>query len=205
MADASERSPELIPSRQGRAVRLEAQSLIEVINTFGSQVLDTWAFAVADPAEHMSMEHTRSVNSRWSVGQGTVFVSNRRRPMLSLVEDTSPGVHDISLPACNPEIYSELGCTGWHASCEENLHAALAEAGLAVPFTPGPLNLFMNVPLLPSGALDRQPPSSRPGNRVVLRAEMPLWLVFSACPQDMTPINGALRTPTDAHFRVVHP
>ena len=181
MAVASDRSPELIPSRQGRAVRLDAPSLIEVVNTFGSQVVDTWAFAVTDPTEHMSMAHTRSVNSRWRVGQGTVFVSNRRRPMLSLVEDMSPGVHDILLPACSPEIYRELGCTGWHASCEENLHAALARADLAVSFTPAPLNLFMNVPLLSSGALDRQPPSSRPGDRVVLRAEMTLWLVFSAC------------------------
>jgi uncharacterized protein YcgI (DUF1989 family) len=203
MEVACNHSPELIPSRQGRAVRLEAQSLIEVVNTFGSQVVDTWAFAATNRTEHMSMEHTRSVNSRWRVGQGTVFVSNRRRPMLSLVEDTSPGVHDILLPACSPEIYRELGCTGWHASCEENLHAALAEVGLTVPFMPGPLNLFMNVPLLPSGVLDRQPPTSRPGDRVVLRAEMALWLVFSACPQDMTPINGALRTPTDAHYHLV--
>jgi uncharacterized protein YcgI (DUF1989 family) len=37
----------------------------------------------------------------------------------------------------------------------------------------------------------------------VLRAEMTLWLVFSACPQDITPINGALRAPTDAHYRRV--
>lgn len=203
MAVASEHSLERIPSRQGRAIRLEPQSVIEVVNTFGSQVLDTWAFAVADPTEHMSMEHTRSVNSRWRVGQGTVFVSNRRRPMLSLVEDTSAGVHDALLPACSPEIYRELGCAGWHASCEENLHAALAEVGLAVPFMPGPLNLFMNVPLLASGALDRQPPKSCPGDRVALRAEMALWLVFSACPQDVTPINGVLRTPTDAHYRLV--
>ena len=194
---------ERIPARQGRAVRLQAQTLIEVVNTHGSQVLDTWAFAASDPAEHLSMEHTRSVNSRWRVGPGMVFVSNRRRPMLFLAEDTSPGIHDTLLPACSPEIYRELGCTGWHASCEENLRAALRAAGLSVPFTPGPLNLFMNVPIEEAaGTLDRRPPTSRPGDRIVLRAEMELWVVFSACPQDVTPINGALRTPTDAHYRL---
>lgn len=203
MALASESLLERIPARQGRAVRLAPQSLIEVVNTHGSQVLDTWAFAAADPAEHMSMEHTRSVNSRWSVGPGMMFVSSRRRPMLTLVEDTSPGVHDTLLPACSPEIYHELGCTGWHASCEENLHTSLREAGLAVPFTPAPLNLFMNAPISSLGTLDRLPPTSRAGDHVVLRAEMELWLVFSACPQDVTPINGALRTPTDAHYRLV--
>lgn len=194
---------ERIPARQGRVVRLGTQSLIEVVNTHGSQVLDTWAFAASDPTEYLSMEHTRSVNSRWRVGRGMVLVSNRRRPMLTLVEDTSPGIHDTLLPACSPEIYRELGCTGWHASCEENLHAALHEVGLSIPFTPGPLNLFMNVPVEETmGTLDRQPPTSRPGDQVVLRAEMDLWVVFSACPQDVTPINGALRNPMDAHYRL---
>ena len=202
MAADTDSSLGRIPARQGRAIRLASRSRIEVINTHGSQVLDTWAFAVSDAAEHMSMEHTRSVNSRWSVGPGMVFVSSRRRPMLTMIEDTSPGVHDTLLCACSPEIYRELGCTGWHASCEVNLHTALRSVGLVAPFTPGPLNLFMNVPISAAGALDRQSPVSRPGDRVVLRAEMDLWLVLSACPQDMTPINGALRTPTDAHFRL---
>jgi uncharacterized protein YcgI (DUF1989 family) len=194
---------ETIPARQGRAVRLEAGERIAVVNTHGSQVLDTWAFAAAGPAEYMSMEHTRSTNSRWTPTVGAVFVSTRRRPMLTLIEDTSPGIHDTLLCACSPEIYRELGCSGWHASCEENLHAALAAVGVVAPCTPGPLNLFMNVKIAPSGTLDRAPPVSRPGDRVVLRAEMPLWLVFSACPQDVTPINGAARTPTDAHFALL--
>jgi uncharacterized protein len=200
---ASEEALERIPAREGRAVRLTAGALIEVVNTHGTQVLDTWAFAASGPLEHLSMEHTRSVNSRWRVGVGSVLVSSRRRPMLTLVEDTSPGVHDTLLCACNPEIYRELGCEEGHASCEANLHEALAQVGLSVPFTPGPLNLFMNVPLTPDGTLDRLPPVSRPADRVVLRAAMDLWLVFSACPQDVTPINGALRTPMDAHYRVI--
>ena len=203
MVAAAENTLERIPAREGRAIRLAAGALIEVVNTHGTQVLDTWAFAASDPLEHLSMEHARSVNSCWRVRVGTVLVSSRRRPMLTLVEDTSPGVHDTLLCACSPEIYRELGCEGWHASCEENLHVALRAVGLSVPFTPGPLNLFMNVPLSADGTLDRLPPTSRPGDHVVLRAEMNLWLVFSVCPQDVTPINGTLRTPTDVHYRVV--
>jgi uncharacterized protein YcgI (DUF1989 family) len=189
-----------IPARQGHAVRLAPGDQVAIVNTHGTQVLDTWAFAVHEPAEYMSMEHTRSVNSRWSPTVGTVFVSTRRRKMLTLVADTSPGVHDTLLCACSPEIYRELGCTGWHASCEENLKTALRAVGIVPPCVPAPLNLFMNVPIQCSGTLDRAPPMSRPGDRVVLRAEMALWLVLSACPQDITPINGAQRTPTDAHI-----
>lgn len=192
-----------IPARQGHAVRLAPGDQVAIVNTHGTQVLDTWAFAVDQPAEYMSMDHTRSVNSRWSPTIGTVFVSTRRRKMLTLIADTSLGVHDTLLCACSPEIYRELGCTGWHASCEENLNTALEAVGIVPPCVPAPLNLFMNVPIQYSGTLDRAPPTSRPGDRVVLRAEMALWLVLSACPQDITPINGAQRTPTDAHIMML--
>jgi len=191
-----------IPARSGHAQRLEAGQRITVINTHGTQVLDTWAFSAEELSECMSMEHTRSVNSRWLVGPGMVFVSTQRRPMLTLLEDRSPGVHDMLLPACSPEIYRELGCDEGHASCQNNLHSALAAVGLSVPFTPAPLNLFMNVPVTVDGTLDRVPPTARPGDAVVLRAEMPLWIVFSACPQDVTPINGALRQPVEAHYQL---
>jgi len=37
----------------------------------------------------------------------------------------------------------------------------------------------------------------------LMRAEMNLIVVFSACPQDILPINGELREPVEAHFEVV--
>jgi uncharacterized protein len=194
--------PILIPARHGRAALVRQGRSVRVVNTHGSQVLDTWAFSRADPAEHMSMEHTRSFNSRLFPAVGDVMVTDRRRPILRWLEDTSPGRHDTLLPACNRSIYEELGCREYHRNCADNLHEALAELGLSVPFTPSPLNLFMNIPIGPDGAVVRLPPASRPGDRVVLRAEMDLVIVFSACPQDITPINGPACTPTDAHFSI---
>jgi uncharacterized protein len=44
---------------------------------------------------------------------------------------------------------------------------------------------------------------SRPGDYVRLRAEMDCVIAFSACPQDMVPINGVACTPTEAHFEIV--
>ena len=35
-----------------------------------------------------------------------------------------------------------------------------------------------------------------------LRAEMDLVIAFSACPQDILPINGRAGKPTEAHFRI---
>ena len=36
-----------------------------------------------------------------------------------------------------------------------------------------------------------------------LKADMDCIVVFSACPQDMIPINGTEMTPTEAHFEIV--
>ena len=194
--------PGIVPAGHGRLVSLQAGECLAVINIFGTQVVDSWAFSRADPAECMSMAQSRSVNSRLFARPGQSFVSTRRRAMLRLVEDTSPGDHDTLLCACNSAIYRELGCTGYHRSCEDNLHEALATAGITLPFTPAPLNLFMNVGVGPGGTVLRRAPSSRPADRVVLQAAVDLHLVLSACPQDVTPINGDARTPRDVAFEV---
>lgn len=193
----------IVDAGYGRAFRLAAGDCVQVTNPRGTQAVDTWAFHFGSPLEFLSMEHTRSVNSTIFVHQGMRLVSDRRRVMLTLLEDTSPGVHDTLLPACNDAIYRELGCKPTHRSCAGNLHEALMEMGLAVPFTPAPLNLFMNVPIAADGVLDRLPPVARPGDYVVLRAETDLVMVFSACPQDVTPINGAERRPTEIAVRLL--
>ena len=45
-------------------------------------------------------------------------------------------------------------------------------------------------------------PCSTPGSYVRLRAEMDLVIAFSACPQDILPINGREGRPTEAHFAI---
>ena len=192
-----------IPACHGVAIELDVNAEVVVINTYGTQVLDTWAFSVADPDEHLSMEHTRSCLSRLSPSVGDSLITNRRQPVLTMLEDTSPGIHDTLLCACNQEIYRELGCDESHRNCESNLHEALSTVGIKVSRTPAPLNLFMNVPVAADGAIDRRPPQSRPGDRVRLRADMQVVIVFSACPQDITPINGAECIPRDAHYEVI--
>lgn len=195
-------SPEthLIPARHGTAVTLAKGQAIKVVNTHGTQVLDTWAFGRGDLREFMSMEHSRSFNSKIMLAVGDSYVSDWRRPMLTVAADTSPGIHDTLLCACNRHIYEEQGCREYHRNCSDNLHEALAEKGLKVGFTPGPLNLFMNIPVHPDRSISRLPPVSRAGDYVRLRAEMDLVVVFSACPQDLSPINGADKTPRDAHY-----
>jgi uncharacterized protein YcgI (DUF1989 family) len=193
----------LLPARSGKAVRLARGQALKLVNTHGQQVVDAWAFNEGDLGEFMSMEHLRQVLGRIIPRTGDPLATNHRRPILTLVEDTSPGVHDTLMAACDVWRYRNLGCEGYHDNCRDNLFAALAELGLTPPECPSPLNLWMNIPVGEGGAIEWLPPASRPGDHVVLRAELDCVVVMSACPQDMVPINGAAMTPTEAHFQLL--
>jgi uncharacterized protein len=192
-----------IPARRGKATRLAAGQSVKIINTYGQQVVDTWAFNVADMREFMSMEHTRIFISRIIPKIGDPLVTNHRRPILTLAEDISGGIHDTLVAACDRWRYEQLGCTTYHDNCTDNLAAGLRELGLEPPETPSPLNLFMNIPVIDGNTIDVLPPISTPGSYVTLRAEIDCIVAFSACPQDIVPINGADLKTTAAHFEVI--
>ncbi|KAL8942008.1 MAG: hypothetical protein Q9211_001582 [Gyalolechia sp. 1 TL-2023] len=202
----------VIEARKGKSIAMTKGESLKVINTHGKQVIDFFAFALDSnlkplPAETMnflSMQHTRSGNMRLTPTVGSQLFSNLRKPMFVIEEDTSPGVHDTLVPACDPERYRVLGVQGHHASCAENLHTALEESGypFARDFTPAPLNLWMNVPVQDGGALAFVEPVSREGDYIILKAEENCLVVCSACPQDMTPVNGYGQRPSDCHYEI---
>ena len=192
-----------VPARKGKAARLARGEGVRLVNTHGQQVVDTWAFGAADLGEFMSMAHSHAALSKLLPTTGDTLVSNRRRPMLTFLEDTSGGIHDTLIAACDRWRYELLGIAGHHDNCTDNLHAALAEIGLAATQTPAPLNLFMNIPVGGEGRVAWEPSLAPPGSHVLLRAEMDLVVVFSACPQDIVPINGADCVPKDVHFAVI--
>ncbi len=181
-----------VPAREGRAVRLPAGARLAVTNVHGTQVGDLWAFVDWDPHEALSMEHLRPALRRTTPRPGDALVTNRRRPLLTLLEDTSPGVHDTLVAACDVHRYRGLGHEGHHDNCVDNLRLALAALGLRPGEVPCPLNLWMNTPADARGEMRWLPPVARPGDRVVLRAEMDAVVVLSCCPMDLLPINGPL-------------
>jgi len=191
-----------IPARKGKAAFVAKGQIIRVINTHGQQVVDTWAFNRADLTEFMSMEHSRAGLLKIIPAPGDTMLSNHRRPIVTFVEDNSGGIHDTLMAACDRYRYEGLGVEGFHDSCTDNLAAALRALGLEPPETPSPLNLFMNIPVARGNALSFEPAIAPPGSHVSLRAEMDLVIAFSACPQDIIPINGLNLTPREAHFEI---
>ena len=191
-----------IPARRGKAARVSAGQRIRVVNTHGTQVVDAWAFNARDVTEWMSMEASRARFMKLAAAVGDAFVTNQRRAILTLVEDTSGCAHDTLMSPCARWRYGLLGVDGYHDNCRDNLHAALAELDVLVPATPPSLNLFMNIPWTADGRLAWGEPVSAPGSYALFRAEMDLIVAFSACPQDILPINGRTGRTTEAHFAI---
>jgi uncharacterized protein len=191
-----------VPARSGVAVKLPKGHGVKLINTRGSQVVDTWAFNAHDLAEHMSMEHTRVMLGKLNPRQGDQLFSSRRRPLLAMAEDTTRGVHDTLRAACDPVRYRLLGFER-HASCAENLVTALAALGLQANHLPCPLNMFENCPIGADGKLEVVPPPVKAGEYVVLEALIDAVVVFSACPMDVFPTNGPDRTPKPVAYQLL--
>ena len=189
-----------IPAGEGRALRLPAGGRFSITDLRGKQCCDLFAFNAHDLSEYASAEHTRVANGNLFPRVGQPFVTQRRRPILLFEEDHTPGKHDMLVAACNPSRYTQLGATGWHASCEENLLACLGAMGHRVD-VPQPINLFTNIPLGPGGELDWQPALTAPGDSVVFRTAMDVIVCASSCPQDIVPIND--RRVTDLEIEVL--
>ncbi len=183
-----------IPATEGRAVKVGAGHTFRIIDVEGKQVADLFAFNAADVGEYHSAMHTRAVVSGLFPKIGEAFVTNRRRPILTLVADDTPAVHDMLIAPCDPERYQGLGVEEWHASCRENLEVAMSELGHDGICTPASINLFMNIPVSEDGSLGWDPAVTAAGDSITLRAEMDAIVVVSACPQDIVPIND--RNPT---------
>ncbi len=189
-----------IPAREGRGVTVRAGERVRVIDPEGGQVADVFAFAVNDPSEYHSAEHTRVHVGRLFPLVGERFVTNRRRPILTLESDDSPGIHDMLFAACDPTRYQGLGVEGWHASCQENLLDAMRQLGLERVEVPQPINLFMNIPVGADAVLGVLPAQTRPGDSTTLRAEIDCYVVVSACPQDLVQINAGKPGPIDVEI-----
>ena len=193
------KSLQTIAARSGKAARLLADQTLEVINTHGTQIVDFWAFSNRDIREFMSMEHTRPVIHKLTPRPGDLLWTNRRRPILEVTRDTTPGVHDTTIAACCPVRYRQLGAKGHHASCQENLHLALKALRRRTDEVPCPFNLFQNTQYHPKRGLEFKPCVTKPGQSIRFKAHMDCIVVFSACPQDMLGVNDE---PTEAHFRI---
>ncbi|MEM7196362.1 MAG: urea carboxylase-associated family protein [Pseudomonadota bacterium] len=194
-----------LPARTGVALRLTAGDTLSVINSEGTQVCDFWAFCTNNLREFLSMAHCHTALNSVMFRVGNTLVTNNRQDILRISRDTSAGVHDTVIAACDAERYRQLGVEGYHDNCTDNLRMALNAIGLAAPAIPAPFNIWMNIPIDRDGSTRWDPPVSQPGDEIDLKAIQDCIAVLSACPQDVTPVNGSGQLPVDLAFRVSLP
>ena len=149
----------------------------------------------------MSMEHCRVGLGRYRPKLGDVLITNQRRKILKFLEDTSPGVHDTMMAACDSYRYEQLGCEEYHDNCTDNLWEALAALRFKPTETPCPFNLWQNTPVDENGQIEQKPTVSKKGDFVLFKVLMNAVLSFSACPQDIVQINSG--RPADAHYQII--
>ncbi|NLI95833.1 MAG: urea carboxylase-associated family protein [Synergistaceae bacterium] len=171
-----------VPGGYARAFEVEKGSRITVIDLEGRQVAAFVAFNRDRVSETFSTAHTRLALSSVRIKVGDVLRSNLLRPMLEVTEDTAQ-THDLLMPACDAHRDGAPPQDNGYRSCAVNFEDALAPWGISRSIVPEPLNIFGNTHIESNGTLTCLPPISRPGDRLSLKALLPLVCAVSACPR----------------------
>lgn len=191
-----------IPPRSGTALELRQGDILTVIDPEGSQVSDLVAFAREDTQEAISNGRTFDYEETIALTAGATLWSNRSRPMLKIVEDTV-GTHDFLLTPCSRATFEHFyPDQPVHRGCFGNLAEALAPFGIAMDQIPTAFNVFMNVPVARDGRLRVDPPISKAGDLIRLRAEMDLVVGLTACSAYAS--NGGSFKPIDYSVTPTH-
>ena len=170
-----------INPQSGVAFTLAKGQGLQVIDLEGEQVADLVAFNGNDHREWLSSGRTIDYANTIYLTTGHVLYSNRSQPMLTIVDD-DVGRHDFLLTPCSPETFQIIyKQKDYHPSCFENLQRSLANYAIEPDMIPTTLNLFMNVKVGPDGKISIEPPRSKAGDTITLRAEMDLVVGLTAC------------------------
>jgi hypothetical protein len=170
-----------IKPQTGVAFTVQKGHVIRVIDVDGQQVADLVCFARQNPEEYLSSGRSIDYNEKLFLSTGDVLYSNRSNPMLSISQDLV-GKHDFLFAPCSQEMFDlTYNATGPHPNCLDNLAAALSPFGIRDFQIPTAFNIFMNVTISAAGRISVQPPLSRAGDHIDLRAEMDLIVAVSAC------------------------
>jgi uncharacterized protein YcgI (DUF1989 family) len=186
-----------VPAARGRAFEVKQGQVIAIIDLMGGQCTDFWAIDAHDFDHYFSPPYTIVHLQTLQPKVGDQLVTNRRKPILTILAD-DVGRHDLLYPACDPARYQVYFGISDHRSCRDNFLEAVSAldwGARPVPFPP--FNVFMNTSVQSDGRVVTGEPRSKPGDRIVFRAEMDLLCVASACPMDLTPTGSKGITDVD--------
>jgi uncharacterized protein len=197
----------IVPAGEGVAMEVAAGQSMTLMTVCGGQAADFFAFDANDLSDWLSPMHTWTWTRQIAPSAGQLFLSRRRRPMLRFVRDTACGRHDMLFAACDQERYEQLGFSGYHRSCSENLINAMAShAGHRIDIVPQPVNFFTHTEVDRQQRLLNHENRVTPGDHVVLEALIDLVCMVSSCPYDLSLDDWPINSPdgvTELEVRVV--
>ncbi|MEP6752667.1 MAG: urea carboxylase-associated family protein [Candidatus Dormiibacterota bacterium] len=180
----------LVPAGEGRAFVVPKGAVLEIVDVEGQQVADFISIFENDPKEWLSATHTRSTTLRLNLKVGDRLQTNWRHDIWEIVSD-DVGMHDLITSMCDSRRYKiDYGVEN-HRSCRSNYVEALAPWGYEEWQIPDVINIFQNAPIRADRSYGNEIPTSRPGDKMVMRALLDgIIAAISACPQDLNPCNG---------------
>ena len=192
----------LVPAGHGRAFQVPRGALLEIVDVEGQQVADFISINELDRSEFLSATHTRSQTLRLNLEVGDRLQTNWRRDMYEVVSD-DVGIHDVVTSMCDARRYKlDYGVEN-HRSCRSNFVEALAPWEFEEWQVPDVVNIFQNAPIRADRTFGNEVPTSKPGDKFVMRALMDgIVAAVSACPQDLNPCNGFHPSPILARILV---
>ncbi|MFV8225627.1 DUF1989 domain-containing protein [Christiangramia aquimixticola] len=172
---------QVIEKQSGAAFTLKKGQTLKVIDPQGEQVSDMVLFNAEDKREKISSGKTLDFEESILITEGNFLWSNRSKKMMEILKDTN-GRNDFLLAPCSPETFKIMyGKNEYHPSCFENLYTNLETFGIEPDDIPTAFNIFMNVQFDEEGKLSVEPPLSKAGDYILLKAKMDLIVGLTAC------------------------
>lgn len=184
---------------------LEKGSFLKIIDMHGQQGVDFLCYNANNLEERYHAPNTIKAAHSIHISRGSVLYSDYANPLMTMVEDTTPGGHDTIAGCCsswsNQMLYGVSGIPG----CRENFLAALSEYGLGWRDIVPNINFFCSVPVYEDGHTEKSVfvnGNSAADDYVMLQAESDVLAVISNCPQVNNPCNSG--NPTEIRIEVHH-
>lgn len=167
----------VIPACSGKRIDVKQGQNITVIDIEGGQVVDFFAEVTGSPNEFLSTGVTIDCNESLKLKTGDIIYTNLYRPMMEVISDEG-GEHDLLHPCCRPEMYDFFYHNGvGHPNCFDNINNALGERRPIIT----PVNLFMHTKINTNGSISVEPPVSKAGDKITMKALRDITLGVAAC------------------------
>ena len=171
----------VLEARTGTAFTISKGQILRISDIEGGQVADLVSYTAQSPQEYLSSPRTMDYNNKIYFSTGDVLYSDQSRPMWTITDDTV-GKHCFLFAPCDQRMFEiSYGVTEPHPNCFDNLSGSLSHFGIQPNQIFIPFNVFMNGKIADTGQIDIQPPLSKPGDFIDLRAEADMIVGISAC------------------------